>query len=314
MPPKSTYFFPKIPTGLVFNPLECREDLHAQGRRRHHRPLVRRPRRRSPPAGPRPTDRSTRRRRRSASPASPPTSPASSTTTSSGSRTSSSSPAPSWRPRPRRPSGSSPGVSKVTQEMVERLEADIDRYMDRVDLPPKFVIPGGTELSARLDVARAAVRRAERRVVELKRGRRPRRRHRPALPEPALGRRLRDGALRRRARPRAVRRKRMRATARRENGTLQARRRDPRPSLDRGRRARGRRRRRRRADPAGAARREPRLLHRDHDRDVRRAQGLGHRRRGRRRRLRARPARLADQFEMDREASPRSCPRSSASG
>jgi cob(I)alamin adenosyltransferase len=61
-----------------------------------------------------------------------------------------------------------PGVSKVTHEMVERLEGDIDRYMDRVDLPPKFVIPGGTELSARLDVARAAVRRAERRVAELK--------------------------------------------------------------------------------------------------------------------------------------------------
>ena len=61
-----------------------------------------------------------------------------------------------------------PGVSKVTPEMIERLEADIDRYMDRVDLPPKFVIPGGTELSARLDVARAAVRRAERRVVALK--------------------------------------------------------------------------------------------------------------------------------------------------
>jgi len=61
-----------------------------------------------------------------------------------------------------------PGVSKVTPEMVDRLEADIDRYMDRVDLPPKFVIPGGTELSARLDVARAAVRRAERRVTVLK--------------------------------------------------------------------------------------------------------------------------------------------------
>jgi cob(I)alamin adenosyltransferase len=59
------------------------------------------------------------------------------------------------------------GVSKVTQEMVERLESDIDRYMDRVDLPPKFTIPGGTELSARLDVARAAVRRAERRVAAL---------------------------------------------------------------------------------------------------------------------------------------------------
>jgi cob(I)alamin adenosyltransferase len=59
------------------------------------------------------------------------------------------------------------GVSKVTQDMVERLESDIDRYMDRVDLPPKFTIPGGTELSARLDVARAAVRRAERRVAAL---------------------------------------------------------------------------------------------------------------------------------------------------
>ena len=51
--------------------------------------------------------------------------------------------------------------------MVERLESDIDRYMDRVELPPKFVIPGGTELSARLDVARAAVRRAERKVSAL---------------------------------------------------------------------------------------------------------------------------------------------------
>ena len=61
-----------------------------------------------------------------------------------------------------------PGVSKVTPEMVERLEEDIDRYMGRVDLPPKFVIPGGSELSARLDVARTVLRRAERRVVELK--------------------------------------------------------------------------------------------------------------------------------------------------
>jgi cob(I)alamin adenosyltransferase len=59
------------------------------------------------------------------------------------------------------------GVSRVTQDMVERLESDIDRYMGRVDLPPKFVIPGGTELSARLDVARAVVRRAERRVAQL---------------------------------------------------------------------------------------------------------------------------------------------------
>jgi cob(I)alamin adenosyltransferase len=61
------------------------------------------------------------------------------------------------------------GISKVTPAMIERLEQDIDSYMERVNLPPKFVIPGGTELSARLDVARTAIRRAERRVVDLKR-------------------------------------------------------------------------------------------------------------------------------------------------
>jgi cob(I)alamin adenosyltransferase len=60
------------------------------------------------------------------------------------------------------------GVSRVTGAMVDGLEQLIDRYMAQVDLPPKFVIPGGSELSARLDVARTAIRRAERRVVELK--------------------------------------------------------------------------------------------------------------------------------------------------
>ena len=52
--------------------------------------------------------------------------------------------------------------------MVDHLETVIDRYMERVDLPPKFVIPGGTELSARLDVARTAIRRAERRVSAMR--------------------------------------------------------------------------------------------------------------------------------------------------
>jgi cob(I)alamin adenosyltransferase len=61
------------------------------------------------------------------------------------------------------------GVSRVTDQMVGELEPAIDRYMNRVELPPKFVIPGGTQLSAQLDLARAIVRRAERRVVELKR-------------------------------------------------------------------------------------------------------------------------------------------------
>lgn len=60
------------------------------------------------------------------------------------------------------------GVSRVTREMADELDGVIDRYMDRVELPPKFVIPGGTPLSAQLDVARAVIRRAERRVVALR--------------------------------------------------------------------------------------------------------------------------------------------------
>ena len=59
------------------------------------------------------------------------------------------------------------GVSRVTAEMAGELEPLIDKYMDRVDLPPKFVLPGGTTLSAQLDVARTIIRRAERRVVTL---------------------------------------------------------------------------------------------------------------------------------------------------
>ena len=59
-------------------------------------------------------------------------------------------------------------VSRITDGMTDALEVDIDRYMNQVDLPPHFVIPGGTEVSAALDVARAAIRRAERRVVALR--------------------------------------------------------------------------------------------------------------------------------------------------
>ena len=60
------------------------------------------------------------------------------------------------------------GISRITEEMVEQAESEIDRYMSQVDLPPHFVIAGGTELSAALDVARSVIRRAERRVVELR--------------------------------------------------------------------------------------------------------------------------------------------------
>jgi cob(I)alamin adenosyltransferase len=60
------------------------------------------------------------------------------------------------------------GVSRVTEEMVGWVEERIDHYMGQVELPPQFVIPGGTQLSANLDVARSAIRRAERRVAALR--------------------------------------------------------------------------------------------------------------------------------------------------
>jgi cob(I)alamin adenosyltransferase len=60
------------------------------------------------------------------------------------------------------------GITRIDDDMVGALEPIIDRYMDRTDLPPKFVISGGTALSAQLDVARTEIRRAERRVVALK--------------------------------------------------------------------------------------------------------------------------------------------------
>jgi cob(I)alamin adenosyltransferase len=59
------------------------------------------------------------------------------------------------------------GISRTTEAMVAELERQIDRYMSEVDLPPKFVIPGGDVLSAQLDVARTAIRRAERRIAAL---------------------------------------------------------------------------------------------------------------------------------------------------
>ncbi len=56
------------------------------------------------------------------------------------------------------------GISRTTETMVAELEQGIDRYMAQVELPPKFVIPGGNQLSAQLDVARTVIRRAERQI------------------------------------------------------------------------------------------------------------------------------------------------------
>jgi len=56
------------------------------------------------------------------------------------------------------------GTTLVTADMVAALEARIDDLLGRFDMPSDFVIPGHDPRSAALDVARTAVRRAERLV------------------------------------------------------------------------------------------------------------------------------------------------------
>jgi cob(I)alamin adenosyltransferase len=57
------------------------------------------------------------------------------------------------------------GRLRATQTQIDALEADCDRF--NADLPElkSFVLPGGSELAARLHVARAVARRAERRSL-----------------------------------------------------------------------------------------------------------------------------------------------------
>jgi cob(I)alamin adenosyltransferase len=61
-----------------------------------------------------------------------------------------------------------PGVSLVSPDMVERLESRIDRLVEDHPLPNAFIVPGANPVSAFLDLARSTIRRAERRVVELR--------------------------------------------------------------------------------------------------------------------------------------------------
>jgi len=57
----------------------------------------------------------------------------------------------------------------VTVEMTQRLENWINEFEAKVKMPDAFVIPGGRGAgSAALDMARAIIRRAERRIVSLK--------------------------------------------------------------------------------------------------------------------------------------------------
>lgn len=58
-----------------------------------------------------------------------------------------------------------PGTSRVTAEMVDTLERNIDALVTQQPLRPVFIIPGSTPNEAAIDFARTVVRRAERHVV-----------------------------------------------------------------------------------------------------------------------------------------------------
>jgi cob(I)alamin adenosyltransferase len=58
-----------------------------------------------------------------------------------------------------------PGRLRIDQGAVDRLEADCDRFNELLPPLKSFVLPGGGEVAARLQLARAVCRRAERRAL-----------------------------------------------------------------------------------------------------------------------------------------------------
>ncbi len=68
---------------------------------------------------------------------------------------------------PERADAGRPGVTQVTEEMLTGLEDLLRDAEARITIGNEFVMPGADRLSAALEVARATVRRAERRTVTL---------------------------------------------------------------------------------------------------------------------------------------------------
>ena len=59
------------------------------------------------------------------------------------------------------------GRTRVSQAMVEGVEAVLRDFEARIEMPTEFVVPGETPTSAGLELARTILRRAERRAVAL---------------------------------------------------------------------------------------------------------------------------------------------------
>lgn len=60
-----------------------------------------------------------------------------------------------------------PGHSAVTEAYIERLEDDLDGFNEDLPRLKEFILPGGGQAAAACHLARAIVRRAERRVLSL---------------------------------------------------------------------------------------------------------------------------------------------------
>ena len=58
--------------------------------------------------------------------------------------------------------------SLVTEDMIIKLEKDIDYLTEKNGVPEYFVVPGENVISAKLDWCRVVSRRAERRTVSWK--------------------------------------------------------------------------------------------------------------------------------------------------
>lgn len=66
-----------------------------------------------------------------------------------------------------RPGEDGEGVLRIVEPQVARLESEIDAMNERLSALTSFILPGGSEASAHLHLARTVSRRAERLISEL---------------------------------------------------------------------------------------------------------------------------------------------------
>ena len=59
-------------------------------------------------------------------------------------------------------------LPRITQVHIQEVEQAIDRIEERLGVPTKFILPGGTQSSAFLHLCRAITRRSERELVKAK--------------------------------------------------------------------------------------------------------------------------------------------------